>query len=120
VQFLTIVDSSLPSVDNVIDARCGDLFHRRAGTVIAQTAVALTKLASAQKLKEQLLAGAIWEGEPPVSGKLRCELKKWPDDIGCAPFEKWDAAWRAAVLPPLASKLYVESGLREHPDRRAV
>jgi len=120
VQLLRLLDSSLPSVDDVINSRCGDLFHGRAGTLIAQTAVEVNTLASPQKLKELLLAGAIWKGEPPAAGKLHCELKKWPDDAPPAPSEKWDAAWPLPVLPPLASKLYIESGLREHPDRRTV
>lgn len=120
VQFLNAIDSSLPSVDKVIDGRCNDLFRKRTGSVIAQNSVPLTTLSSAQKLKEQLVAGAVWEAESPVSGKLQCELKEWPNQNGPAASENWAAAWPAPVLPPLASKLYIESSLRENPDRRTL
>lgn len=119
-QFLNIIDSSLPSVNKVIDSRCEDLFRKRVGSVIAQNTVALSSLASPQKLKEQLVAGAVWSADAPLSEKLHCELTKWPDDVGFAPPENWANTWSAPVLPPLASKLYIESTLREKPERRMV
>lgn len=117
-QFLATLDAGVTSSEKVIHARCAELFRARAGTLHAQQSIPLEKTASVEKLEEQLWAGAVWAGEPSRSGGLHCDLRKWPADTQSTPRESWAADWPAPVLPPLASKLYVESKLREAPPRR--
>jgi len=123
-QFLSGIDPALITVEKVIHARCADLFRGRVGTLQGQEATPVAKFASVQKLEEQLWRGAVWVDESPRSPAFRCELKEWPATAGPAQAvsssENWSNAWRAPVLPPLASKLYLESSLREVPDRRNV
>jgi hypothetical protein len=124
-QFLGGMDPTLITVEKTIHTRCADLFRGRAGTLQGQEATPVAKFASVQKLEEQLRKGAVWIDEPPRSAAFRCELKEWPATAGSAQSvssssENWSKAWRAPVLPPLASKLYQESSLREAPDRRNV
>ncbi len=123
-QFLGGIDPALITVEKIIHTRCADLFRGRAGTLQGQETTPVAKVASVQKLEEQLWKGAVWIDEPPRSAAFRCELKEWPATVGSAPAmsssENWSKAWRAPVLPPLASKLYLESSLREPPDRRNV
>ena len=117
-QFLSGIEPDLITVETVIHNRCNDLFKARAGTLRGQEATPVAKVESVQKLEAQLWSGAVWVGEPPRPGGLRCELKDWPaTDHAALPINA-SAAWRAPVLPPLASKLYQESGLRESPDGR--
>jgi len=117
-QFLCSIDPNLTSAEKIIHARCADLFRGRAGTVVGQQAIPVSKCESSQKLEEQLWNGAVWVGDPPDAGGLRCELKEWPAATPSAAPQRWSATWTAPVLPPLASKLYQESSLREAPDRR--
>jgi anaerobic selenocysteine-containing dehydrogenase len=117
-QFLGSIDPASITVEKIIHQRCANLFHGRAGTLHGQEAAPVAKLASVQKLEEQLWKGAVWIGEPPRSGDFRCELKEWPATAGSARVVNWSRAWLAPVLPPLASKLYQESSLRDAPDGR--
>jgi hypothetical protein len=122
-EFLGRIDPAAIGVEKIIHQRCEDLFRGRAGTVHGQETTPVAKFASAQKLEEELWKGAVWVGEPPRTGEFRCELKAWPA-TGSAGREvsrssaNWSSEWRAAVLPPLASKLYRESSLREAPEGR--
>jgi hypothetical protein len=116
-QFLTSVDPSLTPVERVIHARCEELFRGRAGTLCAQESIPVEQIASVEKLEEQLRNGAVWMGEPPHPGGLKCELREWPANTGSAA-ALHSAAWSAPVLPPLASKLYQESGLHERSEGR--
>jgi hypothetical protein len=127
-QFLGGIDPALMPVEKIIHARCADLFRGRAGTLQGQEATPVAKLASVQKLEEELWKGAVWIDEPPRFAAFRCELKEWPATVRSAPSVSsssvssssvnWPTAWRAPVLPPLASKLYQESSLREVPEGR--
>src|SRR5208282_1154141 len=122
-QFLSGIDPALMTMEKIIHARCADLFRGRAGTLQGQEATPVAKFASVQKLEEQLWKGAVWVDEPPRSTAFRCQLKEWPTTVSSAQAlssssVNWSNAWRAPVLPPLASKLYQESSLREAPDRR--
>ena len=72
----------------------------------------------AQHLEEQLRKGAVWMGDPPRPGKFRCELKEWPTENRVSAATNWAAAWVPPVFPPLATKLYQESNLREPPAGR--
>ncbi len=117
-QFLNSVDSSLTTVEKIIHTRCDDLFHGRSGTLQLNDTTPVTKFASASKLEEQLRAGAVWVGESMHPETLRCELKTWPAITPSAKSESWIAAWPKPVLPPLATKLYRESSLREAPETR--
>jgi hypothetical protein len=117
-QFLSGIDSTLNTPEQIIHARCEDLFRWRAGTLLGQETTPVAKVASVQKLEEQLWKGAVWVGETPHTGSWRCELQEWPATVSGAHPESWSTAWPAPVLPPLASKLYQESTLRESPERR--
>lgn len=117
-QFVNSLDPGLESAEKVIHARCAGIFRSRAGTLRAQETVKVAEVASAQKFEEQLWKGAVWVGEPVLSGSLRCKLEDWPENTPAARPENWTSGWTAPVLPPLASKLYLESSLREAPLRR--
>ncbi len=119
-QFLTSVDSSLIPAEKIIHTRCDEIFRGRKGTVYGQEVTPVAKIASVQKLEEQLWKGAVWVGEPSAGGGIHCDLKEWPSNSPPIRVENWAAAWAPPVLPPLASKLYVESSLREAPDRRTA
>lgn len=117
-QFLGALDPTLSSAEKIIHARCTDLFQARAGRLCAQEEMPVAKIASLQKLEEELRKGAVWVGEPSPPGGLHCQLKEWPPSASSVPVESWESAWTLPVLPPLASKVYIESNLREAPARR--
>ncbi len=117
-QFLCNLDGSLPTTAKIIDSRCEDLFRRREGSVHAGETAAITKFTSVQSFKEQLWKGAVWAGEASPTKDFRCNLKEWPTPTRAVSAENWATEWSAPVMPPLASKLYQESGLREAPSRR--
>lgn len=117
-RFLNSIDSTLTTAEGVIHTRCSDLFRCRKGKLIGQEVTPIERVASVQKLEEELWKGAVWVGEEPRPGSLRCELKEWPTAVPAVHPESWSATWPAPVLPPLASKLYVESSLREAPEKR--
>jgi len=113
-QFLSRVDPALTPVDKIIHARCADLVQSRKGTIYAHETTPVEKIASADKLEEQLKNGAVWMSETQPPGRLRCALSEWPEGArsecpACSSF----ATCQAPVLPPLASKLYQESNLRQ-------
>lgn len=117
-QFLGNIDPTLLTVEKAIHTRCEDLFRGRLGTLHGQEVTPVAKLPSVQKLEEELWKGAVWVGEPARPGGLRCELKEWPAAAPSRHPVNWPGTWSAPVLPPLASKLYQESSLREAPNRR--
>jgi len=117
-QFLCRVDGALPTTAKVIDTRCEDLFRRREGSVYAQEIARMDKFSSVQSFKEQLWKGAVWAGELSLSKNFICHLKEWPTPTRAVSAESWATEWGVPVMPPLASKLYQESGLRESPSRR--
>ena len=117
-QFLASIDSTLTTPEKIIHARCADLFRGRSGTLHSQEVTPVAKLASVQKLEEELWKGAVWVGEAPHPDSLRCELKEWPSAVPSQHPETWSSTWPAPVLPPLATKLYKESTLREAPEKR--
>lgn len=119
-QFLAQIDSTLPDVDKVIHTRCEELFKKRSGTVYGEQTQGVAKFESAPKFEEQLRKGAVWLGDPPRRTALRCALKAWPTGISQERSANWPEAWIPAVFPPLATKLYQESGLREVPARRTA
>jgi anaerobic selenocysteine-containing dehydrogenase len=119
-QFLCSVDSSLVPVEKTIHARCDDLFRGRTGSLHGQEEIPVTKLASVQKLEEQLWQGAVWVGKEAPPAALRCELQEWPVAVPASHPENWSTAWPAPVLPPLATKLYRESSLRDTPEMRTA
>jgi len=117
-QLLVSIDSSLTSIDNIIHGRCAEIFRQRAGTLYGREIAPVAQIASAEKLEEQLRNGAVWITESAKPAALRCELKEWPSLAVASQDPDWAAAWPVAMLPPLASKLYSESSLREAPARR--
>jgi len=119
-QFLAAVDSSLVTPEKVIHSRCAELFRSRKGTLHASEEMPLAKTASSEKLEEQLSQGAVWIGEPERCNSLRCELKEWPVEAAFSAPGGFPTAWSPPVLPPLASKLYEESNLREKPRGRTA
>lgn len=117
-QFLAKIDGTLPDVEKAIHARCEQLFQRKAGSVYGEQATAVGKFESAAKMEEQLRQGAIWVADPVRAGGLKCALKEWPAATNPFHAMNWAAAWEPPVFPPLATKLYQESDLREAPERR--
>ena len=117
-EFLASMDPSLSSAEKIIHTRCAELFHTRSGNLHSREETSVAKIASAQKLEEQLWSGAVWVGEPASGESIRCALKQWPAADAGSPSD-WTASWAAPVMPPLASKLYQESGLRESQGRNA-
>jgi hypothetical protein len=117
VQFLATVDPSLPAVDKIIHARCEDLFRKHVGSLKGPQATPVANIESAQKLEEQMRKGAVWVGDPAPAGGLRGDLKEWPPG-GPPPTKDWPEVWAVPVKPPLASKIYQESNLREAAERR--
>jgi hypothetical protein len=116
--FLANLEPTLLPTEKIIHARCEDLFRRHAGIVHGLETGSVSKFVSVQKFEEQLWKGAVWVGEPPSLGSVRCDLKQWPADMPSSGPQNWATEWPVPALPPLASKLYVESSLREAPDRR--
>jgi hypothetical protein len=114
-QFLNSVDPILSSTEKVIHSRCADIFRARAGKLCAQETLLGSEISSPQKLEEQLWNGAVWVGEGLPSGDLRCNLKEWPGNTPASRSQNWAEAWTPPVLPPLASKLFLESSLRDAP-----
>lgn len=117
-QFLAGTDSNLSSTEKIIHQRCAQLFRNRSGTLHGQEPIAIAKIESVQKLEEQLWKGAVWVGEAPAPARLPCELKEWPSETTLPHATGWTNSWDVPVLPPLASKLYIESSLREAPNWR--
>lgn len=117
-EFLESIDSSLGSAETIIHARCRDLFRRRIGAVHSGQEIPTSRFASVSKLEEQLWSGAVWVGEPASGENIRCALKQWPV-AGAGSLLGRTAEWAAPVMPPLASKLYQESDLRDVQRRNA-
>jgi len=117
-QFLQKIDSSMPEVDQLIRAHCEEIFHSHQGAVYGEQPLPVSTIESAQKIEEQLRKGAVWVGNPSRPGNLRCVLKDWPAERTLPRPTNWAAAWPVPVLPPIATKLYQESNLREAPAGR--
>lgn len=117
-QFLGNLDSTLLTSEKIIQTRCEDLFRARVGTLHGREAIRVSEVPSVEKLREELWKGAVWTGDASPPGRLRCELKEWPASAAAKTVDDWSSEWAAPVLPPLATKLYIESGLREAPQRR--
>lgn len=120
VQFLAAIDSGLSTTEKTIHARCANLFGRRTGSIHGEEVIPVAKIESAEKLEEQLRRGAIWVGDALPRERFRCQLEGWPDAATSLPSQNWRALWEAPVLPPLATKLYRESSLREVPEGRTA
>lgn len=119
-QFLAQIDSSLPEVDKLIEARCGEIFRARLGTIFGEQAIPVGQFESARKLEEQLRKGSVWMGERLRASGFMCVLKEWPAPTPQPRGADWAAAWAPPILPLLATKLYQESDLREVPARSRV
>jgi hypothetical protein len=115
-QFLAALDASLGTTEQIIHARCADLFLKGVGNVHAQEVTPVGKFESAQKLEEMMGKGAVWIGELGRSN-LRCALKLWPSATLPKAIDT-SSGWTVPVLPPLASKLFQESDLRPAGERR--
>ncbi len=117
-EFIANIDSTLSPSEKVIQARCEDLFRSRSGAIHSKDRTLVSQLASAQKLEEELRNGAVWMGEPKSFGSFRCTLNDWPQDGAQETQKSWTDPWASPVMPPLASKLYIESNLRDPLHRR--
>jgi len=117
-EFLCGLDPELTRVEKLIHSHCAELFRARTGSLCGQQAALVPSFASVQKFEEQLWQGAVWAGDPPKPKVLRCTLKEWPNSPPQTPADDWLSSWGLPVQPPLASKLYQESGLRESVERR--
>lgn len=116
--FLASVDSTLTATEKVIHNRCADLFRARLGILCAREETRVAQIASPSKLEEELWNGAVWVDEPASAESMCCALKQWPLEETGSPLD-FPASWSAPVMPPLATKLYQESGLRESKGRNA-
>jgi hypothetical protein len=116
--FLASVDTSIEPAESVIHAHCTELFRTRVGVLHAREETPVAKIASPSKLEEQLWNGAVWVGEPASGEGIHCALKQWPADDVDSPRDP-GPAWAPPVMPPLATKLYQESGLRDAQGRNA-
>jgi len=117
-EFLASVDPRLTSAETTIHKRCAELYRAKVGVLHSREEIPVAKIESISKLEEQLWNGAVWTGEPPSGESIRCVPQQWPaDDVG-PPLDS-HASWSVPVMPPLATKLYQESGLRELPGRNA-
>lgn len=114
-QFLLQIDATLPTIENVIRARCEELWRARKGTVCGEHRTAAGQIDSAKNFEEQLRKGAVWMGDPPRLGQFKCHLNARPTEPSVAHATNWATTWAPPVLPPLAAKLYQESNLREAP-----
>jgi anaerobic selenocysteine-containing dehydrogenase len=119
-EFLATSHPETGTIESGIEERCKAIFTAGRGTVCGTERVPLASFESAAKFQEALTAGAVWIGEPPSSTSLRCALTQWPHGQPQDASLDWTEAWTQPVLPPLASKLYIESRLRERPSRRTV
>ncbi len=117
-EFLASVDPSLTSPEKIIHSRCAELFRTKTGTLHSRETLPVAQITSALKLEAQLRHGAVWVGEPASGESVRCALKQWPAADAGSPSDHC-APWVAPVMPPLATKLYQESGLRESQGRNA-
>ncbi|HUN63427.1 MAG TPA: molybdopterin-dependent oxidoreductase [Candidatus Sulfotelmatobacter sp.] len=117
-QFLRKIDASLADVDKSIHARCEQIFQVKLGTIYAGQTKPVSQFESAAKMEEQLRKGGVWLGESPRNATLHCTLKTWPATSAPASPTDWTSSWAPPVLPPLASKLYQESTVREAPAGR--
>jgi hypothetical protein len=90
-ELLMAVDSKMPTVEEAIKTRAGEL-----------------------------RTGEIRTGPPPRAGGIECRLKEWPPISEQLTAQDWTAGWVAPVLPPLATKLYRDSGLRPAPNGRLI
>ena len=117
-QFLAGTDPAMITTEKIIHARCEEILRRRAGRLYGGGITPVSKVASTQELEEQLRRGRVWVDDTPRPASLRCELKEWPTAAPPKHPENWSDQWPAPVLPPLASKLFQESNLRELPAMR--
>ncbi len=116
--FLASVDPALTSAEKVIHTRCTALFRARVGALHSREKIPIARVDSIAKLEEQLWNGAVWVGEPTSGESIRCALKQWPAaDVGSSLY--LSPEWAPPVMPPLATKLYQESGLRDAQRRNA-
>ena len=116
-EFAQQIDSTLPTVDQTIHARCEGIFHARRGSVNSEKKFPVAGFESAAKLEEALRTGGIWLEDSSSAAALKCSLKEWPTDSPTRVSGNWANAWAAPVMPTLAAKLYRESSLRETPQR---
>lgn len=119
-QFLFSYDPATSKVDTVIHTRCQELFRLRTGLLSGQQAASIATMASAQILEDQLLKGAVWVGDRSAKTTFKCALKEWPQSSSSPHPEDWAGDWPVPALPPLATKLYRESTLREAPEMRSA
>ena len=117
-QFVASFDSSVSSPDKIIHSRCEELFRRRSGAIYSKERTPVSHFASVEKLEEELQKGSVWMDDPAGSSGLRCNLREWPTGAPPDIQSNWAAEWTNPVLPPLASKLYIESDLRQSLQRR--
>ena len=116
-EFVQQIDSTLPTVDQTIHARCEAIFRARRGTVHTEKQLPVSSFESAAKLEEAFRAGGVWLDEAPPASTMKCTLKEWPTESLAHKSGNWANTWAPPVMPTLADKLYRESSLREAPQR---
>lgn len=116
-EFVQQIDTTLPTVDQTVHARCESIFRARRGTVCAEKQLPVTSFESAAKFEEALRAGGVWLDDPSAQSTMKCVMKEWPTESMARKSGNWAATWAPPVMPTLADKLYRESSLREAPQR---
>jgi hypothetical protein len=76
--FLASLDATAGSVEDGIKARCARIFQAREGELRGGEATPLSAVESAEALHKELVAGAVWAGQPAEPEGLTCQLREWP------------------------------------------
>jgi hypothetical protein len=118
--FLGEIDPAAGPLEAHILARCESIYRARRGSIVKDARKTVASCASAVKVREELLNGAVWTDEPANPGGMRCRLDEWPCVARGEPRGGWTASWALPVLPPLAAKLFRESALRPRPEGRQI
>jgi anaerobic selenocysteine-containing dehydrogenase len=116
--FLSAIDAASGSVDDIIKARCQEIFQAREGDLRKLETTPLASVESAEALHKELMAGAVWSGKPVEPDGLTCQLREWPAVALAELKSDWTADWTPPVLPPLTAKLFQESTARPAPTKR--
>lgn len=90
-------------IEAIFAGKRGSIFDPATGE-----ATAVGECKDAAKLRESLEQGGVWQDEAPAPKALRCAV---PEPLGSG-VRQTAGNWTAAVLPPLATKIYQESTLR--------
>ncbi|MGC4056294.1 MAG: hypothetical protein QM757_46430 [Paludibaculum sp.] len=90
-------------VEAILAAKRGSIFDPAAGS-----STAVSEFKDAAKLQEALQQGGCWQDDVAAPRVLKCTVPAMPAKAAAVR----SSNWTAAVMPPLATKIYQESTLR--------